>query len=127
MIGVERVDFVSVPTRDVARARRFYTEVLGLPTSASNPEEFESANVTLALWQPEAEDVAFSPNSAGIALRVANVEAAREQLTAKGVEFIGDTVDTGVCLMAFFYDPDGNVLILHRRYAPREASGLGEG
>jgi hypothetical protein len=24
-----------------------------------------------------------------------------------------------VCLMAFFYDPDGNVLILHRRYAPR--------
>jgi hypothetical protein len=33
------------------------------------------------------------------------------------VEFVGDTVDAGVCHMAFFNDPDGNVLILHRRYS----------
>ena len=112
---VERVDFVSVPTRDVARARRFYGEVLGLPSDT--PDEFETPNVTLALWQPEAEDVAFSPNTAGIALRVASVEAARKELEARGVEFLGQTVDTGVCHMGFFYDPDGNVLILHRRYA----------
>jgi catechol 2,3-dioxygenase-like lactoylglutathione lyase family enzyme len=118
VIEVERVDFVSVPTRDLARARRFYGEVLGLPASPNNPDEFETPNVTLALWQPEAEDVAFSPNTAGIALRVASVEAARERLTANGVEFLGETVDTGVCHMGFFYDPDGNVLILHRRYGP---------
>lgn len=118
VIGFERVDFVSVPTRDLARSRLFYGEVLGLPRSRSNVDEFEAANVTLTLWQPETQNVPFSPNTAGIALRVADVNVAREQLAAKGVEFLGDTVDTGVCLMSFFYDPDGNVLILHRRYAP---------
>lgn len=116
MIGVERVDFVSVPTRDRARAARFYGELLGLPSNA--PGEFETANVTLGLWEPEAEGVAFAPNSAGIALRVPDVAAARRELEAAGVEFLGETVDTGVCHMGFCRDPDGNVLILHRRYAP---------
>ena len=118
MLEIERVDFVSVPTRDRERARRFYGGVLGLPPSEVTPDEFETPNVTLGLWQPEAEGVAFTPNTAGIALRVADVEAARARLAAAGVEFLGETVDTGVCHMAFFYDPDGNVLILHRRYAP---------
>jgi catechol 2,3-dioxygenase-like lactoylglutathione lyase family enzyme len=118
VIEVERVDFVSVPTRDVSRARRFYAEVLGLRPSTNNPDEFETANLTLALWQPEADGVPFTPNTAGIALRVGDVEAAVDRLRAAGVEFIGETLDTGVCLMGFFYDPDGNVLILHRRYAP---------
>ena len=119
MLDVEQVDFVSVPTRDADRARQFYADVLGLPPSDLNPDEFETPNVTLALWQPEAEGVPFAPNTAGIALRVPDVEAARSRLSARGVEFLGATLDTGVCLMAFFYDPDGNVLILHRRYAPR--------
>jgi hypothetical protein len=35
------------------------------------------------------------------------------------VEFIADTIDSGVCHMAFFKDPDGNELLLHHRYAPR--------
>jgi catechol 2,3-dioxygenase-like lactoylglutathione lyase family enzyme len=118
VVNVERVDFVSVPTRDVARARHFYGEILGLPRSRTTPDEFETPNVTLALWQPEAEAVTFAPNTAGIALRVESVEAARSELEARGVEFLGETVDTGVCRMGFFYDPDGNVLILHRRYAP---------
>jgi catechol 2,3-dioxygenase-like lactoylglutathione lyase family enzyme len=118
MLDIERVDFVSVPTRDAARARRFYADVLGLPPSDLNPDEFETPNLTLALWQPEAEGVPFAPNTAGIALRVPDVEAARARLRAGDVEFLGETVDTGVCLMAFFYDPDGNVLILHRRYGP---------
>ena len=116
-IDVERVDFVSVPTRDVERARRFYGGVLGLPPAPGNADEFETPNVTLALWQPEAEGVPFAANTAGIALRVPDVEKARERLAAAGVEFLGDTVDTGVCVMGFFYDPDGNVLLLHRRYA----------
>lgn len=117
MIGVERVDFVTVPTRDMARAQRFYGQVIGLPTR-TDPRELETANVTLALWRPEDEGVEFAPNTAGIALRVGDVAEAREQLAAAGVEFMGETVDTGVCHMAFCHDPDGNVLILHRRYAP---------
>jgi catechol 2,3-dioxygenase-like lactoylglutathione lyase family enzyme len=121
VIEVQHVDFVTVPTRDVARARHFYGDVLGLPASTTNPDEFETPNVTLGLWEPEADGVPFAPNTAGIALRVPDVAAAREELAGRGVEFLGDTVDTGVCHMGFFYDPDGNVLILHRRYAPAGA------
>jgi catechol 2,3-dioxygenase-like lactoylglutathione lyase family enzyme len=121
MLKVERVDFVSVPTRDVARARRFYGDVLGLRPSSGNPDEFETPNVTLALWEPEAQGVPFAPNPAGIAFRVDDVRVAKAELESLGVEFLGETVDTGVCLMAFLYDPDGNVIILHRRYAPIDA------
>ena len=117
MIEVERVDFVSVPTRDAARARRFYGETLGLSPGAGAADEFETANVTLGLWEPEADGEPFEPNTAGIALRVPDVAAARQELERAGVEFLGETVDTGVCHMAFCKDPDGNVLILHRRYA----------
>jgi catechol 2,3-dioxygenase-like lactoylglutathione lyase family enzyme len=118
VIEVERVDFVSVPTRDADRARRFYGETLGLSPGAGAADEFETPNVTLGLWEPEADGEPFQPNTAGFALRVADVAAARRELERAGVEFLGETVDTGVCHMAFCKDPDGNVLILHRRYAP---------
>jgi catechol 2,3-dioxygenase-like lactoylglutathione lyase family enzyme len=119
MIEVEHVDFVSVPTRDPERTRRFYAETLGLRLD-SRSGELEAANVTLAPWQPEADGEPFEPNRAGLALRVPDVAEARRRLEEAGVEFLGETVDTGVCHMAFFSDPDGNVLILHRRYAPAE-------
>ena len=117
MIQIERVDFVTVPTTDVARSRRFYGETLGLVNNPDTPDEFETTNVTLGLWEPARDGEPFEPNAAGIALRVADVAASRARLERSGVHFRGETVDTGVCHMAFFDDPDGNVLILHRRYA----------
>jgi catechol 2,3-dioxygenase-like lactoylglutathione lyase family enzyme len=115
---VERVDFVDIPSRDVERSIAFYRDVLGLPQNPREPTEFEAGNVTLAIWKPEDQGVEFPKSAAhGIALRVAEVAAARAELESKGVEFIGDR-DSGVCNMAFFTDPDGNSLILHRRYAP---------
>jgi catechol 2,3-dioxygenase-like lactoylglutathione lyase family enzyme len=115
---VERVDFVDIPSRDVERSIAFYRDVLELPQNPREPAEFEAGNVTLAIWRPEDQGVDFPKSAAhGIALRVADVTAARAELEAKGVEFIGDR-DSGVCNMAFFEDPDGNSLILHRRYAP---------
>jgi catechol 2,3-dioxygenase-like lactoylglutathione lyase family enzyme len=115
---VERVDFVDVPSRDVERSIAFYRDVLGLPQNPREPTEFEAGNVTLAIWSPEDQGVDFPRSAAhGIALRVADVAAARAELEAKGVEFVGER-DSGVCNMAFFTDPDGNSLILHRRYAP---------
>ena len=115
---IERVDFVDVPTRDFERAIAFYRDVLELPQNPSEPTEFEAGNVTLALWKPEDQGVEFPTSAAhGIALRVEDVAAARAELEAKGVEFVGER-DSGVCNMAFFTDPDGNSLILHRRYAP---------
>ncbi len=114
---VERVDFVDVPTRDVERAIAFYRDVLELPQNPREATEFETPNVTLALWEPAKQGVEFPQSAAhGIALRVADVAAARAELEAKGVQFVG-TRDSGVCHMAFFEDPDGNSLILHRRYA----------
>ena len=65
----------------------------------------------------------FAPQTtAHLALHVEDMEAARAELEAKGVEFDGETFDTGVCHMAFFHDPDGNALMLHHRYKPREGS-----
>jgi len=115
---IERVDFVDVPTRDVERAVAFYRDVLELPQNPREPTEFEAGNVTLAVWKPDDQGVEFVTGAShGIALRVADVASAREELEGKGVEFVGER-DSGVSNMAFFEDPDGNSLILHRRYAP---------
>jgi len=120
VIVVERTDFVSVPVQDMERARRFYGETLGI--HSPNPEaawpEFETGNVSLYLVDPTAIGAEFAPHTSHIALRVADVAAVREELEAAGVEFDGEIMDTGVCHMAFFKDPDGNALMLHRRYAP---------
>jgi catechol 2,3-dioxygenase-like lactoylglutathione lyase family enzyme len=119
-MDVERVDFVSFLTEDIPRAKRFYAEVLGLEieTEAENDMEFRAGQVTLDIFDPASIGQPFAPSPAGLALRVPDVAAARADLEAKGVQFEGETVDTGVCHMAFFKDPDGNALMLHRRYAP---------
>jgi catechol 2,3-dioxygenase-like lactoylglutathione lyase family enzyme len=115
---IEQVDFVSVPTRDVERAVAWYRDALGLPASSVTPGEVEAPNVTLSFWSPERDGEVFQPNTAGVAFRVADVASAVEEARAAGAEVIG-IEDTGVCHMGFVKDPDGNVLILHRRYAPR--------
>ena len=122
-IGVERTDFISVPVRDMERSKRFYAETLGLPSPNLDEggwPEFETGNISLYLMDPANVGQEFAgPHTAHVALRVPDVAAARGALEAKGVEFEGDTLDTGVCHMAFFTDPDGNALMLHRRYAPK--------
>jgi predicted enzyme related to lactoylglutathione lyase len=120
-IGVERTDFLTVPTRDLERAKQFYGETLGIkrnPNAHDNYPEFETGNVTISVIHPESMGMEFAPNPFPIALRVPDVEQARAKLEQAGVEFRDDTLDTSVCHMAFFVDPDGNALMLHRRYAP---------
>ena len=75
--------------------------------------------MTIGFWQPENEGIEFTPDIAGFALRVPDVDEAKAELEAKGVEFVGSG-DTGVCKMAVCLDPDGNAVILHRRYKPYE-------
>jgi predicted enzyme related to lactoylglutathione lyase len=117
---VERTDFVTIPIRDIERAKNFYGEILGLELERDTRggAEYKAGQVTLALWDPTMIGREFKPAPNEVALRVADVAAAREELEAKGVEFHGDTFDTGVCHIASFSDPDGNALMLHRRYAP---------
>src|SRR3954470_14963314 len=125
---VTGVDFVSVPTTDLERAVAFYGEALGLPRSVYRPErnfaEFETGTVTLSVVDPTKMGIGeFKPNANHLALQVDDVPAARATLEGRGVEFMGDIFDTGVCHMAFFADPDGNMLMLHHRYAPRVPEG----
>ena len=123
MITVERSDFVSVPVTDLERSTRFYAETLGLEQVGHGgwPEFQLGENVSLYLLDPTNIGQRFGgPHTAPIALRVPDVEEARKALEAKGVAFAGETFDTGVCHMAHFHDPDGNTLMLHRRYAPHE-------
>lgn len=119
---VEQVDFVTVPTRDPGRALAFYRDVLGLEPSAYTEGEVETPNVTLSFWDPTRDGEPFEPNRAGIGLRVGDVPEAVEEVRAAGGTVIG-IEDSGVCTMGFVEDPDGNVLILHRRYAPRVRRG----
>jgi catechol 2,3-dioxygenase-like lactoylglutathione lyase family enzyme len=117
---LEKVDFVSVLTQDIPRAKRFYSGTLGLPIESEGEHdlEFTLGQVTLDVFDPSSTGQSFSASPAGIAIRVPDVAAARAELEDKGVEFEGDIVHTAVCDMAFFKDPDGNALILHRRFAP---------
>jgi predicted enzyme related to lactoylglutathione lyase len=119
---VERIDFVSFLTQDIARAKEFYAETLGLEieTEGESDMEFRAGQVTLDIFDPSSVGQPFAPSPAGLALRVPDVDEARSELESKGVEFEGETIDTGVCHMAHFHDPDGNALMLHRRYAPRD-------
>ena len=116
---VEHVDFWAVPVTDMERSTAFYRDTLGLPqTSEGGFPEFKLGdNGFLYLLSLEAIGSAFrAPHDAGFALRVPDVDAARAELEAKGVEFDGETIETGVCRMASFRDPDGNALLLHRRF-----------
>jgi catechol 2,3-dioxygenase-like lactoylglutathione lyase family enzyme len=115
---VERVDFVSVLTRDIERAKRFYGETLGLQIESEGESdmEFTLGQVTLDVFDPSSIGQPFAPNPAGIAIRVPDVDAARAELEAEGVEFDGETIVTSVCKQAWFKDPDGNALMLHRRF-----------
>ena len=97
----------------------WYRDALGLAESDVTDGELEAPNVTLSFWEPEREGLPFAPNTAGFAIRVPDVALARAELESKGVEFEGGTWDSGVCRFAAFRDPDGNTVILHRRYAPR--------
>jgi catechol 2,3-dioxygenase-like lactoylglutathione lyase family enzyme len=118
-LGVERVDFVNIATRNAEQTRAWYRDLLGLPADPNNPDELAAGQVTLTFWEPEKEGIEFKPDIAGFALRVADVDAARAALEAQGAKCVGSG-DTGVCKMAVFLDPDENAVILHRRYKPYE-------
>jgi len=120
---VERTDFISVPVTDMERSTGFYRDTLGLEQVSEGgwPEFQLGENVSLYLIDPTNIGQEFTgPHSTHIALRVPDVAETRRELEERGVAFDGDVLDTGVCHMAFFRDPDGNALMLHRRYAPTD-------
>jgi predicted enzyme related to lactoylglutathione lyase len=121
-VNITHTDFVTVFVKDFDAATKFYSDVLGLERSTTYGKmpggEFETGNLTLQVMDSSAVGIEFQPSKHPIALRVDDVAAARGELEEKGIAFMGDTIDSGVCHMALFEDPDGNTLMLHNRYAP---------
>jgi catechol 2,3-dioxygenase-like lactoylglutathione lyase family enzyme len=118
---MEKLDFIAIPSTDSDRTRDFYVDTLGLRRDDKAQYEMWVGETCFSIWEPARLGREFAPQKNGhIAIHVDDVAAARSELEAKGVEFMGDTFDTGVCHMAFFTDPDGNDLMLHNRYAPRD-------
>jgi catechol 2,3-dioxygenase-like lactoylglutathione lyase family enzyme len=115
---ITKLDYVAIPSQDAERLRTFYVETLGLRPDEQTATEFWVADTCFSIWEPAKFGMEFAPQkNAHLALHVDDVEAARADLEAKGIEFAGETLDTGVCHMAFFTDPDGNDLMVHQRYA----------
>jgi predicted enzyme related to lactoylglutathione lyase len=123
-IAITGVDFATVFVKDYPAAVEFYGQTLGLNHSVDYGKipggEFETGNLTLQILDAAAIGREFEPNGHPIAFHVEDVETARADLESKGIAFAAETMDSGVCHMAFFTDPDGNSLMLHHRYAPRD-------
>jgi catechol 2,3-dioxygenase-like lactoylglutathione lyase family enzyme len=123
MPTITRIDFVPIPTQDAERSTAFYRDTLGLTESEHTLEkpfsEFDLGGTTLSVWDPSTAGREFHANTNAIALHTDDVQALRAELEGRGVAFFGEMLDTGVCHMAFFADPDGNPLMLHGRYVPR--------
>jgi len=112
------LDFVAIPSTDSQRTRDFYIDTLGLKPDEKANFEFWVGDTCFSIWVPADQGMEFTPSAMGhIALHVDDIEATRSELEAKGVQFHGETFDTGVCNMALFADPDGNGVMLHHRYA----------
>ena len=123
-------DFITISTKDFDKAVDFYGQTLGLPELkrwGSMPAvEFETGNLTIAVMQSDAFGIEASTNNHPLEFRVDDFKAAKAELEGKGVAFLGDVIDSGVCCQGFFQDPDGNVLAIHQRYAegmPPAAAG----
>jgi catechol 2,3-dioxygenase-like lactoylglutathione lyase family enzyme len=116
---ITKADFIGIPSQDAERSRAFYVDTLGLRADDKARFEVWAGDTCFAIWEPARLGMGFAPQkNAHPALHVDDVAAARAELEAKGVQFFGDILDTGVCHMALFTDPDGNDLMLHHRYAP---------
>jgi catechol 2,3-dioxygenase-like lactoylglutathione lyase family enzyme len=119
---ITKTDFVFLPITSFEKAEQFYSGVLGLECSKRYSDgiggEFETGSLTIQVIDMAKIGREFAPSRSGIALHVDDVAEARTELEGQGIEFEGETMDSGVCHMAFFRDQDGNGLILHHRYAP---------
>jgi catechol 2,3-dioxygenase-like lactoylglutathione lyase family enzyme len=97
---------------DAAATRAFLRDILGW-------DNVDAGNGWLIFALPPSE-LGVHPGEPRheLFLMCHDVERTKAELEAKGVEFMGETFDSSVCHMGFFKDPDGNVVILHRRYVP---------
>lgn len=123
---ITKLDFIAVPSTDPDRSRTFYVDTLGLRPDEHSKYEFWAGETCFGIWEPAKMGFEFAPQKISHpAFHVDDMNAARAELEAKGVNFLGEVFDTGLCHMSFIEDPDGNALMLHHRYAPAGAQNPG--
>ena len=114
-------DFITISAKDFDESVDFYENVLGLERSKRWGDmpgiEFETGNLTLAIMQSDGFGIEFRAHNHPVEFHVDDFEGAKSTLESRGVEFEGETLDSGVCCQAFFSDPAGNALAIHHRYA----------
>jgi predicted enzyme related to lactoylglutathione lyase len=120
---IKEIGFVGIPVTDIARARKFYEEALGLRESATYIDgkwvEYNIGNGTLAItnvsldWRP-------SEQGAAAALEVEDFDAAIKELKGRQIRFAVEPFETPGCFNAVVHDPDGNKLMIHKIKPERE-------
>ena len=114
---IKEVAFVAIAVSDKERARKFYQETLELKPSLSQMDgawvEYDLGATTLGVgchsaWQP-------SRDGTTVAFEVDDMDATIAKLKERGVKFEMEKMETPVCWMAQFRDPDGNKLVVHKR------------
>ncbi len=124
MVHVKEIAFTGYPVTDLARARAFYEQTLGLKSAAVFEHEgkfwieYEVGASTLAISNMSADKWKPSPDGPSAALKVADFPAAVAALRVAGTRFLIEPMDSGVCHMAIVADPDGNSLCIHQRHKP---------
>jgi predicted enzyme related to lactoylglutathione lyase len=114
---IKEVAFVAIAVTDKERAREFYQKTLGLKPGMIGMGgawvEYELGGTTLGVgchpdWKP-------SHDGTSVAFEVDDIDATIAQLKERGVIFEMEKIETPVCWMAQFRDPDGNKLLVHKR------------
>jgi predicted enzyme related to lactoylglutathione lyase len=114
---IKEVAFVAIAVSDAERARKFYQETLELKPGSTHMGgawvEYDLGATTIGVgchpaWQP-------SRDGTTVAFEVDDIDKTIATLKERGVEFDMDKMETPICWMAQFRDPDGNKLVVHKR------------
>jgi len=123
MKTINKLNMFSVTVSNMAKSKAFYIDTLGLSIKEEKREDDDNwwitmsfpgggANMTLARAAKYGADEAVKPGMVGMYMEVEDIEAAREELSKKGMK-IGETMDdlfgpgSGVLFFSIT-DPDGN-------------------
>ena len=123
MIEVERVDYIVGADERPTEGGGLLRDVLGLPESEYSESGIEETERDVAISAPGADGEPFPPNTAGIALRVPDVEARARSSRRRASRWSATSWTRACATWRVFTDPDGNVFMLHRRYAPTVKRG----
>ena len=126
---IKKIAFVGQPTRDVAKARAFYGDLLGLAPGPDYGDTWvelktpDGKTIALDTYTPQANESA----STYLSIETDDIEAEVARLKEAGVTIEKDVWTNEhdgkeICKMAIVRDPDGNAIMIHQMAAWREGS-----